>query len=166
MRRPDRGAQRAGPGTTFDLYLPRYLGNGEAAAARPAQATAAGTGSGTILLVEDDRAVRVVVRRVLQARGYRVLEARNGREALRLVAEEPGPIELVVSDVVMPEMGGRELVDHLEAQRPGLKVLLMSGYAQGALMQEGLPPNVAFIEKPFVVADLLARIGELVARPA
>jgi len=115
-----------------------------------------------VLLVEDDRSVRTVVRRVLQARGYTVLEARNGTEALQLLDRHGDEVRLVVSDVVMPEMGGRELVDRLAVERPGLRLLLMSGYTQGAVARrENLPPHVAFLEKPFIVEELVDTIRRL-----
>ncbi|HEU4699681.1 MAG TPA: PAS domain-containing protein [Gemmatimonadales bacterium] len=162
-----------GRGTTFSIYLPSHQGAGTPAAGarpeRPERPTAPpppARSAGTVLLVEDDRAVRVVVRRLLAARGFTVLEAKNGKEALRLAAEQPGTIDLVISDVVMPEMGGRELVDRLAVERPGLKVLLMSGYTQGTVARpEQLPAHVAFLEKPFVVDELVARLAELLERP-
>jgi CheY-like chemotaxis protein len=178
-----------GRGTTFTIFLPNdeprlglpndeprlgpapsLGGEADAGAAERAAPAAPGMGgrapgsAGTVLLVEDDQAVRIVVRRVLQARGYAVLEAKNGKEALQLAAEHAA-IDLVISDVVMPEMGGRELVDRLAVERPGLKILLMSGYTQGAVArQDTLPPHVVFMEKPFVVDELLAKLAELLAR--
>ena len=156
-----------GRGTTFDIFLP-VVDDGPAgvpgpgAAASPAVSAAPGRGSGTVLLVEDDRSVRTVVRRVLQARGYTVLEARNGTEALQLLDRHGDEVRLVVSDVVMPEMGGRELVDRLAVERPGLRLLLMSGYTQGAVARrENLPPHVAFLEKPFIVEELVDTIRRL-----
>jgi CheY-like chemotaxis protein len=119
-------------------------------------------GSETVLLVEDEAAVRGLARDVLQRQGYTVLEAADGDEALRLGRQHDGPIHLLVTDVVMPHMGGRELADQLTAGRREMKVLYMSGYADDAILQQGISQTgVAFLEKPFTAATLAARVREV-----
>ena len=119
-------------------------------------------GTETLLLVEDEAAVRSSARRLLERHGYTVLEARHGADALRIVEEGGRPIDLVVTDLVMPEMGGRELVERLRTHRPGLKVLFMSGYTEKAITTEGvMPPRTGFVEKPFTMEQLLRRLREL-----
>ncbi|NLG35677.1 MAG: transporter substrate-binding domain-containing protein [Lentisphaerae bacterium] len=149
-----------GQGTTFSLYLPRH----EAAAvpAPPPEETApAGTGSGTILLVEDDRSLLGMVRMMLERRGYRVLAAASPAAALRLAGEFQGGIDLLVTDVVMPDMNGRDLAAKLLVLRPGLKRLFMSGYTADVIAHHGvLNEGVHFIQKPFTMGTLMARITE------
>jgi CheY-like chemotaxis protein len=144
-----------GEGTTFKIYLPPVK---QAATARDVKAapTLAG-GTETVLLVEDDETIRTLVRRGLQARGYRVLEARNGREAMRIAEKHQGPIHLLMTDVVMPGMGGRELAERLTRSRGEMKTLYMSGYADDALLHHGaLTPGTALLQKPFTT-DQMAR---------
>ncbi len=113
----------------------------------------------TILLVEDDDAVRALVRRILSRAGYVVLETAHPAEALRLAGQESQRIDLVVSDVVMPGMLGKELAERLTGARPDTRVLYMSGYAQPVLAAQGtLDPGVALLEKPFTAADLLSAV--------
>ncbi|HOK46817.1 MAG TPA: response regulator, partial [Bryobacteraceae bacterium] len=110
-----------------------------------------------ILLVEDEYGVRKLVRKMLMHQGYRVIEASCGEEALRICEQHPGPIHLLLSDVVMPNMSGRELASRLCAVRPELKVLYMTGYTEDAIVQHGvLEPGVAVLNKPFL-SDVLAR---------
>jgi two-component system cell cycle sensor histidine kinase/response regulator CckA len=150
-----------GQGATFTVYLPRHDGPAAALPARTDRRTLPG-GAETLLLVEDEAAVRSSARRLLERYGYTVLEARHGADALRLV-EEGGPeIDLVLTDLVMPEMGGQELVERLRARRPTLKVLYMSGYTEKAITTDGLmPPRTGFVEKPFTVEQLLRRLREV-----
>src|SRR5690606_34368067 len=116
-------------------------------------------GTETILLVEDEQSVRELARRVLERRGYRVLTAANGREALEVQATFEEPIDLLLSDVVMPEMQGPELADQLAPLRPDMRVLLMSGYAEDAVRQRGaFGEGRDFMEKPFAPDELLARV--------
>ena len=107
--------------------------------------------------MEDEKAVRNLARHVLTANGYAVLEAGHGEEALRAASEHAGPIDLVVTDVVMPRMNGRELVDQLAAIRPGLRVVYMSGHTDDAVVARGVQTaTLTFLQKPFTV-DALVR---------
>jgi two-component system cell cycle sensor histidine kinase/response regulator CckA len=147
-------------GTTFKVYLPRAEG---AIVAPPTQQTAAAEGGPeTILFVEDDPAIRKVLRRFLEMSAYTVLEAASPREALTLAAGYDRRIDLLLTDVVMPEMSGRELAERLAAERPGLLVLYMSGYTGDAIVHQGrLDQDTAFLQKPFAPDALLRRIREV-----
>jgi PAS domain S-box-containing protein len=150
-----------GRGATFTVYLPRYEGAGEALPARVDRRTLPG-GAETLLLVEDETAVRSSARRLLERHGYAVLEARHGADALRIVDESERELDLVLTDLVMPEMGGRELVERLRTRRPALKVLFMSGYTEKSIATDGImPPRTGFVEKPFTMEQLLRRLREL-----
>ena len=150
-----------GRGATFTIHLPRYEGTGAASPPRGDRRTLPG-GAETLLLVEDENAVRSSARRLLERHGYTVLEARHGADALRIVEEADREVDLVVTDLVMPEMGGRELVERLRTRRPALKVLFMSGYTEKAITTDGLmPPRTGFVEKPFTMEQLLRRLREL-----
>jgi two-component system, cell cycle sensor histidine kinase and response regulator CckA len=141
-----------GLGTRFTIHLPLVQ---EAPAPEPPFETVPTADdeapcSGTVLLVEDTPVVRTVVRAFLEAEGYRVLEAERGEDAVGLAHAYGGPIDLVVTDIVLPGMGGREAADELRAERPGVKVLYMSGYTNDPELQAGhLPPRAAFLQKPF-----------------
>ena len=120
----------------------------------------------TILLVEDEEAVRDLARDILVARGYTVLEARHGDEALRVCEQHRGPIHLVLTDVVMPEMSGRQLADRLTVLHPDLKVLYMSGYTDNAVVHHGvLDPGTAFLQKPFMPNILSLKVREVLDAP-
>jgi len=150
---------KVGRGTTFTIYLPRVDQAGQAAKAEsPAEAlTRAAKGSETVLLVEDELALRSLVRGVLESSGYSVLEAQHGRDAVSLCDRHKGSIDLLLTDVVMPHMSGRQLAEHLVPLHVNMKVLYMSGYADDALGEHRvLDPSVAFIKKPFT-PDALAR---------
>ncbi len=150
-----------GKGSTFLIYLPRVL---EAATAQPDEASPAALlrGSETILLAEDSGVVRRLLREVLAQNGYTVLEASEGDEALRLSLEHAGPIHLLVTDMVMPRMSGLEVAARLTAQRPDMKVLYMSGYAEEAVSRHGrLDPGSAFLEKPFTPETLARKVREV-----
>ncbi len=150
-----------GQGTTFKIYLPRIEEAIESVQERCAL-TSPLRGIETVLLVEDEDAVRDLGRDILQARGYTVLEARHGAEALRISEQHPGPIHLVLTDVVMPEMTGRELADRLAALRPETKVLYMSGYTDNAVVHHGvLDPGTVFLQKPFTGAVLARKVREI-----
>lgn len=112
----------------------------------------------TILVVDDDEWVRVLARDVLAAEGYRVLEASDGQDAIRVAAEHPGPIHLLLTDVVMPGMNGCELAAGLGALLPGLKVMFMSAYDRDFLVARGLAPTGPVITKPFTIEYLTRRI--------
>ena len=148
-------------GTTFKIYLPRVSGLKQAAAATTPgeQAT---NGSETILLVEDSKLLAKVTRDFLVSNGYKVLLAAEASEALHIASEFRGRIHLLLTDVVMPHMNGRELSLRLAEQRPALKVLFMSGHTAGVISQNALlEPDVAFIEKPFTQEALGRRIRQL-----
>jgi two-component system cell cycle sensor histidine kinase/response regulator CckA len=149
-----------GRGSSFTIYLPRYSGSEPAVSAAP-QEPARG-GSETLLLVEDEASVRASVRRLLEWHGYHVIEAGNGTEALRIYLENPGAIDLVLTDLVMPEMGGHELVEQLRAKNPAVRVVFMSGYTEKAVGKNGsMPPGTGFVEKPFTVETLMRRLREV-----
>jgi PAS domain S-box-containing protein len=150
-----------GRGATFTVFLPRHIGNDPPAASKVDRRRLPG-GTETLLLVEDEAAVRSSARRLLERQGYSVLEARHGADALRIVEESGRPIDLVVTDLVMPEMGGKELAERLRAHRPGLKILFMSGYTEKVITAGGvMPPNTGFVEKPFTVEQLMRRLREI-----
>jgi len=150
-----------GQGATFKVYLPRVEPGGEPVAARPSPARALG-GTETILLAEDEAAVRNLARRVLEKHGYKLLLAATGRDGVQLATQHAGPIDLLVTDVVMPEMGGRELAQRLAALQPGLKVLYLSGYTDDMIVRHGvLEAGVAFLQKPFTPDTLLRKIREV-----
>ena len=138
--------------TVFTIHLPRAEGAAMPSAAAAADPPALG-GNETILLVDDEDVIRGLVRRVLAERGYNVLEARNGSEALS-VAERANAIDLVVTDVVMPHLGGPELVERLVQLRPDLKVLFISGYTGQAASFYGVQSSRAFLQKPFTLQAL------------
>jgi CheY-like chemotaxis protein len=148
-------------GTTVRVYLPRV--EYESTIVVPPSAPSDHLdGTETILLVEDDETLCVLARRILEARGYTVLEARNAEEALVLCARYEGRIDLVVTDVVMPGMNGHMLVEHLAEQRPAVRVLLMSGYTDDALLRRGIvDPRMGFMQKPFTPDALADKVREV-----
>jgi PAS domain S-box-containing protein len=156
-----------GQGATFIIHLPYVEAPVELAGERTA-AGAAPHGSETVLLVEDEGSVRGLARDILHRHGYTVLEASDGDEALRVAQAHRGAIHLLLTDVVMPRMGGRELADRLAAARGPLKVLYVSGYADDAAAAEAAPePGRAFLEKPFTAAALASKVREVLdAAPA
>lgn len=137
-----------GSGTTFKIYLPGVEEEVEHQQSIPISTLAPGTG--TVLVAEDESAVRTLVRTILQRRGYTVLVGEDGADALHLLEQHEGRLDLVVTDVVMPRMNGRELADHVRALFPDMPVLFMSGYAEDAIVHHGvLEPGIHFVEKPF-----------------
>jgi two-component system cell cycle sensor histidine kinase/response regulator CckA len=158
-----------GQGTTFRIFLPRHVPAAEPAPeekAEPAarQPAADLTGQGTILLVEDEDPVRAVNGRALSARGYTVLEAASGIEALQIMEERETAVDLVVSDVVMPEMDGPTLLRELRKRYPDLKVIFVSGYAEDAF-KKNLPEGEAFnfLAKPFSLKQLVETVKQTLA---
>ncbi len=147
-------------GTVFKLYLPKVEeASGIAEPERPAQIGRRGTE--TVLLVEDDEPLRTLAREVLSIQGYTVLDATSPSEALRLAEAYPETIHILLTDVVMPQMNGRQVADHLLAARPGLKVLFMSGYTDAAIVQHGvLEPGTHFLQKPFTPDGLSRKVRE------
>jgi PAS domain S-box-containing protein len=149
-----------GHGTTFRIYLPRVqqAPGVRETLAPPVQAR----GSETILVVEDEDAIRTLVCGVLRKSGYSVLDAKNGAQALLVAEQHSGEIDLMISDVVMPSMRGDELAGKLLASRPGIKVLFMSGYTCNAVINQGvIGPGAAFLEKPFVPGTLSSKVLEV-----
>jgi two-component system, cell cycle sensor histidine kinase and response regulator CckA len=150
-----------GIGTTFLVLLPTAKRDA-ALAAPPKVPTQRGAGE-TVLIVEDEPAMREVTRRILSRNGYRVLVAASGREAMELAANQPGDIDILLTDVVMPQMLGREAAEKIGALQPGVKVLFMSGYTQGLLDTQGVvQPGVNLIEKPFTETSLLTKLRQVV----
>jgi two-component system cell cycle sensor histidine kinase/response regulator CckA len=150
-----------GEGTTFRIYLPRVEDAAEHSGPVKNPAAAAG-GSETVLLVEDEESVRQLVRDTLAAKGYKVIEAANGEAGLKVSSEYAGTIEVLITDVVMPGMGGRELAKRVSAARPNIKVLFLSGYTEDAIIHEGvLEPGTAFLQKPFTLQMLSRKVREV-----
>ena len=148
-------------GTMFRIYLPRVEDALEPAGGVSAARSHAG-GSETVLLVEDEESVRQLVRETLESKGYKVLEADNGEAALQIVAGHSGKIDMLITDVVMPGMSGRELSARLCASCPQTKVLYLSGYTEDAIVHEGVvDPDTAFLQKPFTLQMLSRKVREV-----
>ena len=157
-----RVLSKAGQGSTFEVYLPRVEGEADQAAGISESGGLPG-GTETVLLAEDEPSVRFVAAEALRRSGYTVLEAANGEEAVR-VAHERGManIDLLVTDVAMPRMGGMELCERLRATCPGIKVLFISGYAAGAIARNGgSNSDVPFLPKPFSPAAIAHKVREV-----
>jgi len=147
-----------GLGSTFKIYLPDVEDALSSAIVPPAFEKSPRSDE-TILLVEDDVAVRSLARHVLQTSGYTVLEAAQGEEAFHVAETHAGTIHLLVSDVVMPRMSGRELAERIVVLKPGIKVLFLSGYAEDAVVRHGiLASGIAFLQKPFTPNTLLRKV--------
>jgi PAS domain S-box-containing protein len=149
-----------GAGTTFSIMLPATA---EAAVAAPEQVPYQRSPKGeTILVVEDEDALLEVAKRIFTRNGYRVITASSGPEAIELVRTYPGDIHLLVTDVVMPQMLGKEVAERIRAIKPTIEVLFMSGYARRVLSSQGmLDPNVALVEKPFTEAELMGTAAQV-----
>ena len=150
-----------GAGSRFEIWLP--LTDAEAVdAVAPPPAADGGRGEETLLIVEDQGEVRRLALSILRANGYRLLEAENAEQALQLSAGYAGQIDLLVTDVIMPGLNGRQLADRLAKERPGLKVLYTSGYAADVIALQGsLEPGMAYLPKPFGAAQLAAKVREV-----
>ena len=156
---------KVGKGTAFRIYFPsrsesiqqieeKFISPGEL------------QGTETILLTEDDEMVRAMASRFLSTLGYRVLLASNGKKALAICEQYAEPIQLLITDVVMPEMGGPDLVEHLATLRPEIRILIMSGYADKAnVRQQVLDDETPFIQKPFAPQDLARKVREILNKP-
>jgi CheY-like chemotaxis protein len=154
-----------GKGTTFKIYLPRV--EEVAQPGRPAEPAAARQGNETVLVVEDAEPLLRLASRILQSMGYAVLTAGNGGEALLVLERHAGPVHLMLTDVVMPLMSGRDLAERLRSTHPEMKVLYTSGYTEEAIVHHGvLDEGVAFIVKPYTVADLARKVREVLDGPA
>jgi two-component system, cell cycle sensor histidine kinase and response regulator CckA len=150
-----------GHGSTFCIYLPRVTDTGDIETLVTDDEAIRG-GTETILLVEDEEVVRRLGHRVLTSRGYNVLVARDGQDALRIVQSHAGDINLLLSDVVMPRMSGRELADRLRLRRPNAKILFLSGYTESAIAHRGvLAEGSEFLQKPFTAGVLARRVREV-----
>jgi two-component system cell cycle sensor histidine kinase/response regulator CckA len=152
-----------GNGTTFKICFPRVELE-EDSIDQPAPPSGSTQGSETILLVEDEAAVRSVAARVLGNQGYTVVQAANGAEALGRLDELEGKVDLILTDVVMPDMGGLELTGRVREQRPDLKVLYMSGYAEGDKLQPKMNSEHSFLQKPFSAESLTLKVREVLDR--
>jgi signal transduction histidine kinase len=152
-----RVASEAGLGTTFDVYLPRHIA-ALRAVAEPVTSGPPQRGHDTILLVEDETSILRLATRALTAYGYTVLGARSPDEALRVAASYDGEIHLILTDVVMPVMNGRQLADALRLARPGIACLFMSGYSGAVLYDHGVGDDVPFIAKPFALRSLAEKV--------
>jgi two-component system cell cycle sensor histidine kinase/response regulator CckA len=150
-----------GQGTTFTIHLPQVAAPAEAAHAASAPAPVA-DGSETILLAEDEPSVRQLAAKILRQRGYRVIEAQDGRSALTAAATHTGPLDMLLTDVVMPDLSGPEVARRLLERRPTVKVLYMSGYTDDAVLQHGvMTQETAFLQKPFSPGALAAKVREV-----
>jgi CheY-like chemotaxis protein len=150
-----------GRGTTFKIYLPRIR---EALPSGPSSTASfvVPRGTETILLVDDEEALRRLGKMALESSGYTVLEARNGEEALQICQQHPTNIHLLLTDVVMPKMSGRQLADLTRALRPKLKVLYLSGYTDDAIIRHGvLESGMPFLQKPFTPSVLNRKVREV-----
>jgi PAS domain S-box-containing protein len=152
-------------GSTFKVYLPRAPKGLPVSKSHPGL-SAMPRGTETVLLVEDEEGVRALTRHVLNGCGYTVLEAADGRQAVRVAEQYGGQIDLLVTDVVMPDMGGRAVAERLLASRPGLKVLYLSGYTDDAVVRHGiLEAQVQFVQKPFSPAALAQKVRDVLDSP-
>ncbi len=153
-----------GRGTTFKVYFPQ-IRDAATEDARTAAAYAQG-GHETILVVEDEASVRQLVAAMLKQRGYNVLEAAAPLEAIELSKQHGGPIQMLLTDVVMPQMSGRQLAEQLLPQRPEMRALYLSGYTENSVVHHGmLDPGIAFLGKPFSPETLAKKIREVLDRP-
>ena len=149
-----------GRGTTFRVFLPRIDAPSTSSGRFALEDGIGPRGKETVLLVEDDSDVREFVQDVLRTHGYKVLSAVDGPQALALIEQHPGSIELVVTDVIMPRMMGSEVAARITALRPSIKVLYISGYPGDAIVKQGVPEQ-AFVQKPFSVSSLARRVRQL-----
>jgi two-component system, cell cycle sensor histidine kinase and response regulator CckA len=156
-----------GLGTTFKIYLPRAHKEVGVISQAPKPVQACPGGTETILLVEDEAAVRQSTGQFLRLHGYTVIEARDGEDALRVAKNHSGTIEVMVTDVVMPHLGGAKLAAQLVAPRPAMKVLFVSGYAESTVLRHGaIDVTNSFLQKPFGLKSLAAKIRQVLDAPA
>ena len=157
---------RPGAGTTFSVFLP-VAAHGVDAASQPSPAARPTGGEETVLLVEDQEAIRTLLRTALRSAGYRVLDAANGSEALRVADEQAGPIHLLITDLVMPKPDGREVAEFLKSREPRMKVLFISGYTEDAALRSAvLAEGVEFLQKPFAPAELALKVRQMLDAPS
>jgi PAS domain S-box-containing protein len=157
---------KPGKGAAFEVVFPAVQDSVEAPPA-PAPETAAAPARETILIAEDEESVRTFLRQVLSSQGYTVLEAGDGRKAIELAKAHQGDIHLLITDVVMPGLGGRELAERLARRRPGLRILFISGYTDDSILHHGvLDGDTAFMNKPFAPHTLLRKVREILSVPS
>jgi DNA-binding NtrC family response regulator len=151
-----------GHGTRFEVYLPRadqYKGTSGEELKSTGQAA---PGGATILLVEDDEIVRTLFHEELKDRGYKLLVASGGEEAIRLCQKNPGEIDLVLTDVVMPDLSGPELVQQLQPFFPNMRVLYMTGYTDAVIANHGLSEDsIELMQKPFTIGALVSKVHQI-----
>jgi signal transduction histidine kinase len=155
-----------GKGAVFSAYFPAVHAAGRRASQRTDDAASPNGGSETVLLVEDEDVVRDLAHRILSMSGYKVIEAGSGEEALQVADTYGGTIDLLVTDVVMPGMNGRELADRLLELKPGTRILYMSGYTEDIVIQRGVSEDRAFIAKPFTPAELIRTVRVALDAPS
>src|SRR5216684_110285 len=153
-----------GRGTTFKIYLPRVASSGEPAAqvAAPVEYRKVEPGTETILLVEDEANLRYLARQYLEKQGYKVIEAADGAVAMQIAVAHEGIIHLLLTDVIMPGMNGRELAQRVSEIRPNVKILYMSGYTENVIGRNGmLDAGIRLLQKPFTLRDLKSKVREV-----
>jgi two-component system, cell cycle sensor histidine kinase and response regulator CckA len=155
-----------GIGTSFKVYLPGVADAPALPGFKPARTPERLTGDETVLVCEDDPSVRVLLQTMLRDSGYDVLSTSGPMEALELAAGHPDPIHVLVTDVVMPQLSGPQLVQRLLPLRPGVRILFLSGYSPDTIRGQGLPEDSAFLQKPFDAVSLVQRIRALLDTPA
>jgi len=155
-----------GKGTTFTIYLPQAVGTAQTV--KPVEeATILPRGTATVMLVEDEEALRTLARTCLETYGYTVIEVGDSRAAITTARQYAGPIQLLLTDVIMPELNGRELAGQLTQIRPEIRVLYMSGYANDLIAQyDVLDPDTQLLEKPFTLQSLLTKVQQALHAPA
>ncbi|HWY20583.1 MAG TPA: ATP-binding protein [Candidatus Acidoferrum sp.] len=157
-------SSETGKGTTFKVYLPRVAELAQTAAqvTAPAESVAPEPGTETVLLVEDEANLRYLARQFLEKQGYRVIDAADGAVAMQIAVAHEGVIHLLLTDVIMPGMNGRELAQHISEIRPNVKVLYMSGYTENVIGRNGtLDAGVRLLQKPFTLRDLKSKVREV-----
>jgi two-component system cell cycle sensor histidine kinase/response regulator CckA len=155
---------RQGTGTTFSIFLPRTSEGGMKTVTAPVEPDH-GRGHGTILLVEDDDPVRQIIRTVLEQDGYTVVESRNGAEALGVFTQDPGRINLLITDLVLPGMSGAQIAETINRKRPALGIIVISGYGdREAGMLDGLSAPGMFMQKPIRSETLLRNVQGILRR--
>src|SRR6185503_7961329 len=148
-------------GTVFRIYLPALQGADEVVSEVSAE-DGADEGTETVLLVEDEEMVRSLSERTLRGRGYTVLSAPHGPAALELLGRHTGPIQLLLTDVVMPQMSGKDLADRVSQLHPGIRVLYMSGYTEDTIGHHGMLENgVSLLQKPFTPTSMARKVREV-----
>jgi CheY-like chemotaxis protein len=155
-----------GQGSTFKIYLPRLVVDKDIDKAVPEKKAATG-GMETILLVEDEPSILRMTRMMLERKGYTVLTAASPSEAVEKAKNHSGSIDLLMTDVVMPEMNGRDLAEEINSLYPGIRLLFMSGYTSNVIAHHGiLDEGVAFIQKPFSMADMAEKVRKVLDMPS